>query len=237
MGAWNKSKFGRCADRLGAWNKSKFGSIARLVREAQNQLDDLLSVSAPLVRMDEVKRLETKLNDLLSREECYWKLRSPTGRKKKNAIVEIMTEDGRKLSMEEDIVGEIERYFGTIFSSASPTVQQSNFALLAMVWWSVWFDRNFVLFGKKQFRLEVLDVLAREAWEEFRGVGVSSGGQVLGALASGTAGVGVGGGGGGQGMSRRGCGESGRGRWCPPVVGEFVLSMDAATLFSNHNKE
>ncbi|KAF4355225.1 hypothetical protein F8388_013000 [Cannabis sativa] len=216
MGAWNKSKFGRCADRLGAWNKSKFGSIARLVREAQNQLDDLLSVSAPLVRMDEVKRLETKLNDLLSREECYWKLRSPTGRKKKNAIVEIMTEDGRKLSMEEDI---------------------SNFALLAMVWWSVWFDRNFVLFGKKQFRLEVLDVLAREAWEEFRGVGVSSGGQVLGALASGTAGVGVGGGGGGQGMSRRGCGESGRGRWCPPVVGEFVLSMDAATLFSNHNKE
>ncbi|KAF4403743.1 hypothetical protein G4B88_002596, partial [Cannabis sativa] len=74
--------------------------------------------------------------------ECYWKLRSradwlalgdrnikyfhnkATGRKKKNAIVEIMTEDGRRLSTEEDIVGEIERYFGTIFSSASPSTQQ-----------------------------------------------------------------------------------------------------------------
>ncbi|KAF4363317.1 hypothetical protein G4B88_011714 [Cannabis sativa] len=113
--------FGRCADRLGAWNKGKFGSIPRLVRETQKQLDDLLSVAAPLVRMEEVKRLETKLNDLLSREECYWKLRSradwlamgdrntkyfhnkATGRKKKNAIVEIMTDDGRKLSVEEDI--------------------------------------------------------------------------------------------------------------------------------------
>ncbi|KAF4359436.1 hypothetical protein F8388_001480 [Cannabis sativa] len=118
--------FGRCADQLGAWNKGKFGSIPRLVRETQKQLDDLLSVSAPLVRMDEVKRLETKLNDLLSREECYWKLQSradwlalgdrntkyfhnkATGRKKKNAIVEIMTEDGRRLSTEEDIVSEIE---------------------------------------------------------------------------------------------------------------------------------
>ncbi|KAF4402657.1 hypothetical protein G4B88_012442 [Cannabis sativa] len=128
--------------RLGPWNKGKFGSIPRLVRETQKQLDDLLSVAAPLVRMEEVKRLETKLNDLLSWEECYWKLRSradwlamgdrntkyfhnkATGRKKKNAIVEIMTEDGRKLSVEEDIVGEIERYFGKIFSSASPTVQQ-----------------------------------------------------------------------------------------------------------------
>uniref|UniRef100_A0A803P9I4 Reverse transcriptase n=1 Tax=Cannabis sativa TaxID=3483 RepID=A0A803P9I4_CANSA len=132
--------FGKCADQLGAWNKSKFSSIPRLVRETQKQLDDLLSVSAPLVTMDEVKRLE--LNDLLSREECYWKLRSranwlalgdrntkyfhkkATGRKKKNAIVEIMTEDGDKLSTEEDIVGEIELYFGTIFSSASPNLQQ-----------------------------------------------------------------------------------------------------------------
>ncbi|XP_060961202.1 uncharacterized protein LOC133031689 [Cannabis sativa] len=134
--------FGRCADRLGAWNKCKFGSLPRLVRETQKQLDGLLSVTPPLVRMDEVKRLETKLNDLLSREECYWKLRSradwlalsdrntkyfhnkATGRKKKNAIVEMMTEDGRKLSLEEDIVSEIERYFGTVFSSASPSVQQ-----------------------------------------------------------------------------------------------------------------
>ncbi|KAF4358816.1 hypothetical protein G4B88_023100, partial [Cannabis sativa] len=132
----------KCADQLGTWNKGKFGSIPRLVRETQKQLDDLLSVSAPLVRMDEVKRLEVKLNDLLSREECYWKLRSradwlalgdrntkyfhnkATGRKKKNAIVEIMTEDGRRLSTEEDIVSEIERYFGTIFSSASPSMQQ-----------------------------------------------------------------------------------------------------------------
>ncbi|KAF4358768.1 hypothetical protein F8388_022535 [Cannabis sativa] len=68
--------FGSCADQLGAWNKSKYGSIPRQVRETQKQLDDLLSVSAPLVRMEEVKRLEFKLNDLLSREECYWKLRS-----------------------------------------------------------------------------------------------------------------------------------------------------------------
>ncbi|KAF4367068.1 hypothetical protein G4B88_016780 [Cannabis sativa] len=261
----------KCADRLGAWNKGKFGSIPRLVRETQKQLDDLLSVAAPLVRMEEVKRLETKLNDLLSREECYWKLRSradwlamgdrntkyfhnkATGRKKKNAIVEIMTDDGRKLSVEEDIVGEIERYFGTIFSSASPTVQQTEspehalvycsslcplwsklrlwkvlnrgrcgslsellvylfevlerneFALLAMVWWWVWYDRNSVLFGKKQSRLEVIDVLAREAWEEF--CGVSYGGGGLGASFGGVGGRGGGGGGDGTGVDGRGCGE------------------------------
>ncbi|KAF4366593.1 hypothetical protein F8388_004257 [Cannabis sativa] len=134
--------FGSCADQLVVWNKSKYGSTPRQVRETQKELDDLLSVSAPLVRMEEVKRLEYKLNDLFTREECYWKLRSradwlalgdrntkyfhnkATGRKKKNAIVEIMTEDGRKLSTEEDIVSEIERYFGTIFSSTSPTLQQ-----------------------------------------------------------------------------------------------------------------
>ncbi|KAF4401491.1 hypothetical protein G4B88_001685, partial [Cannabis sativa] len=129
--------FGSCADQLGAWNKSKYGSIPRQVRETQKQLDDLLSVSAPLVRMEEVKRLEFKLNDLLSREECYWKLRSRADWlalgdiilsistiRLRNAIVEIMTKDGRKLSTEEDIVCEIECYFGTIFSSASPTLQQ-----------------------------------------------------------------------------------------------------------------
>ncbi|KAF4353952.1 hypothetical protein F8388_011120 [Cannabis sativa] len=40
--------FGRCAERLGEWNKDKFGSIPRRVRETQKQLDDLLSVAAPL---------------------------------------------------------------------------------------------------------------------------------------------------------------------------------------------
>ncbi|KAF4394560.1 hypothetical protein F8388_020385 [Cannabis sativa] len=47
--------------------------------KTQKQLDDLLSVSAPLVRMDEVKRLEVKLKDLFSREECYWKLPVESG--------------------------------------------------------------------------------------------------------------------------------------------------------------
>ncbi|KAF4347816.1 hypothetical protein G4B88_012929 [Cannabis sativa] len=44
--------FGLCADQLGMWNKSKYGSLPRQVRETQKQLDDLLSVSAPLAILD-----------------------------------------------------------------------------------------------------------------------------------------------------------------------------------------
>ncbi|KAF4402652.1 hypothetical protein G4B88_012437 [Cannabis sativa] len=54
--------------------------------------------------------------------------------------------------------------------------------------------------------IDVLDVLAREAWEEFCGVGVSSGGCVLGASAGGVGGRGVGGSGDGAVVDRRGNG-------------------------------
>ncbi|KAM6596535.1 hypothetical protein CsatA_007059 [Cannabis sativa] len=105
-------------------------------------------------------------------------------------------------------------------------LERSDFALLAMVWWWVWYDRNSVLFGKKQSRLEVIDVLAREAWEEF--CGVRSGGCGLGASVGGVGGRGSGGGGDGTVVDERGSGEPRGCRWWPPGEGEFVLSVDAA---------
>ncbi|KAM6589756.1 hypothetical protein CsatA_012361 [Cannabis sativa] len=106
-------------------------------------------------------------------------------------------------------------------------LDHQNFALLAMIWSWLWYDRNSVLFGKKQSRLEVIDVLALEALEEFHGVGVSAGGHVLGD--PGPGGGRVGGSGGGVGRPRGdGGGGVRRGRWWPPGMGEFVLSVDAA---------
>ncbi|KAM6553636.1 hypothetical protein CsatB_014398 [Cannabis sativa] len=103
-----------------------------------------------------------------------------------------------------------------------------QFALLAMIWWWVWYDRNSVLFGKKQSRLDVIDVLAKEALMEFHGIGAISGGRVLGAVVNGGAGLGVGNGGVGQGRVGRGGVWTNGGRWCSPGVGDFVLNVDAA---------
>ncbi|KAF4395681.1 hypothetical protein G4B88_013455, partial [Cannabis sativa] len=57
-----------------AWNKTKFGSIPKLVRETQKQLDDLLSVAAPLVRMDEGGSWEKRAPGL-SLGGSRWKLK------------------------------------------------------------------------------------------------------------------------------------------------------------------
>uniref|UniRef100_A0A803QQ25 Reverse transcriptase zinc-binding domain-containing protein n=1 Tax=Cannabis sativa TaxID=3483 RepID=A0A803QQ25_CANSA len=93
-------------------------------------------------------------------------------------------------------------------------LDQNNFSLLSMLWWWLWYDRNSVLFGKKQSRLEVIDVLAKEALEEFHGVGVSSGCRVLGASEASEARLGVRFGGVGQGRPRRGCVPTRGGRVC-----------------------
>ncbi|KAM6553203.1 hypothetical protein CsatB_013965 [Cannabis sativa] len=104
----------------------------------------------------------------------------------------------------------------------------NQFSLLAMVWWWVWYDRNSVLFGKKQSRLDVIDVLAKEALEEFQGGGASCADRVLGAASNGAVGLNVGGGGVGQRRLGRGGVRPGGGRWCSPGVGDFVLNVDAA---------
>ncbi|KAF4378913.1 hypothetical protein F8388_022000 [Cannabis sativa] len=104
----------------------------------------------------------------------------------------------------------------------------NHFALLAVLWWWLWYDRNSVLFEKKQSRLGVIDVLAKEALEEFQGVGVSCGGRVLGDSEAGEARLGAGGGGVSQGRLGRGGAGVGRARWCSPGVGEFVFPGRAA---------
>uniref|UniRef100_A0A803NPW8 RNase H type-1 domain-containing protein n=1 Tax=Cannabis sativa TaxID=3483 RepID=A0A803NPW8_CANSA len=48
-----------------------------------------------------------------------------------------------------------------------------------MVCWWLWHDRNSVLFGKKQLRLEVIGDLARVSLEEFQGAGTVGVGQEL----------------------------------------------------------
>uniref|UniRef100_A0A803NT24 Reverse transcriptase domain-containing protein n=1 Tax=Cannabis sativa TaxID=3483 RepID=A0A803NT24_CANSA len=111
--------------KLGKYNKQRFGSLLKQVVDTQNEIDKLLNANALDVRMDEVKALELKLDDLMNREKLYWKQRSRSEwmiardrnmkyfhnkasvKKKKNAITEIMTEFGQKLCLEEEIVGEV----------------------------------------------------------------------------------------------------------------------------------
>ncbi|KAF4377212.1 hypothetical protein G4B88_009204 [Cannabis sativa] len=108
-------------------------------------------------------------------------------------------------------------YFGTIFSSASPSVQQVENGITNIE------ARNSVLFGKKQSRLDVIDMLAKEALEEFQGVRASCDGRVLGAAVTGEVRLGVGGGGVGQGRLGRGGARVGGGRWCSPGVATYIF--------------
>uniref|UniRef100_A0A803QAL9 Reverse transcriptase zinc-binding domain-containing protein n=1 Tax=Cannabis sativa TaxID=3483 RepID=A0A803QAL9_CANSA len=98
-------------------------------------------------------------------------------------------------------------------------IEQSNFELLAMIWRWVWYDRNFILFGKKQSRKDLIFELAKDVLEEFQGAAGRSNVRVSGGPRGGFSRV-------GDGVAGEVLGRAGRGgslvcatRWYPPVMG------------------
>uniref|UniRef100_A0A803PZL1 Uncharacterized protein n=1 Tax=Cannabis sativa TaxID=3483 RepID=A0A803PZL1_CANSA len=91
-------------ERGRSWQR--FGSLSKKIVETQKEIDKFLSANARDVRVDEVKAIELELDDLINKDELYWKQRS------------------RSEWMMEKIIGEVAWYFTDIFQTANPTNEQ-----------------------------------------------------------------------------------------------------------------
>lgn len=67
------SNIKQCTINLSTWNQSKFGSLARDIKETHQQVTHLHDIQDQLDDIRELRGLERKLNDLLSKEEIFWK--------------------------------------------------------------------------------------------------------------------------------------------------------------------
>ena len=65
-----------CSKHLSSWHKDKFGSLARDIKETHQELSNLQNIQDQDGLIDQIQTKEKKLNDLLLKEEVYWKQRS-----------------------------------------------------------------------------------------------------------------------------------------------------------------
>lgn len=66
----------QCSNNLASWDKAKFGSLARDIRETHQRIVQLHNMQGQVDNNRELKAMEEKLNDLLLKEEIFWKQRS-----------------------------------------------------------------------------------------------------------------------------------------------------------------
>lgn len=66
----------QCSKQLILWNQAKFGSLAKEIKNTHRQLAQLHDGRQRLDTTEELKATEMKLNELLLKEEIYWKQRS-----------------------------------------------------------------------------------------------------------------------------------------------------------------
>ncbi|KAK1378466.1 hypothetical protein POM88_025210 [Heracleum sosnowskyi] len=65
-----------CTLKLASWNQSKFGSLAKDIKQTHKRIIALREVQDQIDNIEELKKMERKLNDLLYKEEVFWKQRS-----------------------------------------------------------------------------------------------------------------------------------------------------------------
>lgn len=68
----------RCSINLTTWTQSKFGSMFKEIKEIHQQVIQLHNTQNYLDNIGELKAKEQKLNELLLKEEIFWKQRSRT---------------------------------------------------------------------------------------------------------------------------------------------------------------
>lgn len=66
----------QCADNLQVWHQSKFGSLAKDIKVTHQRIEHLHNIQDQLEDINEIKFMENNLNDLLLKEEIFWKQRS-----------------------------------------------------------------------------------------------------------------------------------------------------------------
>lgn len=66
----------QCTTSLKSWHQSRFGSLAKDIKETHQQIIHLHDVQDKLDNIGDLRAMEHKLNDLLSKEEIFWKQRS-----------------------------------------------------------------------------------------------------------------------------------------------------------------
>ncbi|KAL0400906.1 UNVERIFIED_CONTAM: hypothetical protein Slati_4120500 [Sesamum latifolium] len=110
-----------CATRLTAWNSAKGShSIQRQIRLHEKTLTRLRRGPIFVESKVEENRLRAEIEQLLSKEEVYWKQRGKTHwlqEGDRNTV-------GQWLDREADICSHIEAYFGAIFSSRNPSEEE-----------------------------------------------------------------------------------------------------------------
>lgn len=70
------SNIEQCSKQLILWNQAKFGSLAKEIKDTHHQLAQLHNDRERVVTTGELRATELKLNELLLKEEIFWKQRS-----------------------------------------------------------------------------------------------------------------------------------------------------------------
>ena len=70
------SNIEQCSKQLTLWNQAKFGSLAKEIKDTHHQLAQLHNDRERVVTTGELRATELKLNELLLKEEIFWKQRS-----------------------------------------------------------------------------------------------------------------------------------------------------------------
>ncbi|KAL2903855.1 hypothetical protein RDABS01_002565 [Bienertia sinuspersici] len=129
------NKVGRA---LKEWSKREFGSIQRLIKDKNAQLIELSNRRPTLEDCDEYRKVLKEVDDLLLKEEIYWRQRSRCEylvegdkntsffhmraklRKRRNLIKGIKNNDGAWVSEEQQIREVAVQYFKELFTSTKP---------------------------------------------------------------------------------------------------------------------
>uniref|UniRef100_A0A803NMB3 Reverse transcriptase domain-containing protein n=1 Tax=Cannabis sativa TaxID=3483 RepID=A0A803NMB3_CANSA len=146
---WNQSTFtdpvqgllsnlDSCATSLQQWHRHKFGSMKKNIAETQSQVNVLNNLNhRNRENMNELKRAESILDDLLEQEEIYWQQRSrvdwlssgdrntkffhakASARKSNNKIKSLINGAGVRVHTKADLAATVHEYFASIFATDS----------------------------------------------------------------------------------------------------------------------
>uniref|UniRef100_A0A803QR81 Reverse transcriptase domain-containing protein n=1 Tax=Cannabis sativa TaxID=3483 RepID=A0A803QR81_CANSA len=138
-------KLKQCLMHLTKWKKSLGPSISSKIREIQYNLKQVQNCAYPTdSQLQRGRQLELELDNLLYKEEEYWKQRSrvqwlrlgdkntryfhhfASSRRAKNKITSLLCPDGSLVTDTEALVRTIEHYFEQLFTSQNPDVSYTD---------------------------------------------------------------------------------------------------------------